>query len=207
MNKIKKYYRKNKASKETKVFFITTMLMISLIATIGIVSARVPHGIKGYASYCSGGYADGAKVYVNASSIGKSKQTWVGPAGGWGTGFWQVDVGDPDPWPTGTAFTVHIVGQGSYVGWFGSTSGTVSGYSNDMGTITLNPPTLVADASANPTTVVVGETVSFTGSATGGAAPYTWDWNFGGGWNSSLSKIQHTLHILPRNHNCNFDCY
>ena len=160
MTNIKKYYKKNKASKQTKVFFITAMLMASFfITSIRTVSAIVPHAILGYASYCSGGNADGAKVYVNASSIGKSKTTWVGPAGGWATGFWQVDVGDPDSWPSGTAFTVHIVGQGSHVGWWASTSGSVSGYSNDMGTISLNPPTLVADASASPTTVVVGETV------------------------------------------------
>jgi len=193
MNKIKKYFRKNKAGKQTKVFFITAILMASLLITsIELVTARTPHPIIGYASYCSGGYADGAKVYVNASSIGKQKTTWVGPAGGWATGYWQVDVGDPDVWPTGTPFTVQIVGQGGHAGWFGSTSGTVSGYFNDMGTITLNPPTLIADANANPTIVVVGETVYFTGSATGGATPYSWSWNFGDGQTSNLQNPTHS---------------
>ena len=193
MNKIKKYIRKNKAGRQTKVFFINAMIVIILLlSSINIASARVPHPIYGYATYCSGGNADGAKVYVNASSIGKQKITWVGPAGGWTSGYWQVDTGDPDVWPTGTSFTVDIVGQGSYNGWKGSASGTISGNYNNMGTITVNPPTLVADAGASPTTVVVGETVQFTGSATGGAPSYTWDWNFGDG--TSHSNLQNPTH-------------
>ena len=33
---------------------------------------------------------------------------------------------------------------------------------------------LIADASGSPTTIVEGESVSFTGSATGGILPYNW---------------------------------
>ena len=200
MNKIKKYYRKNKAGKQTKVFFITTVILISLIVTsINFAAALIPHPILGYAVYCSGGNADGAKVWVNSSI--SHNFTFVGPAGGWGSGYWQVDVGDPLNWPTGTAFTVNIVGQGAHSGWFGSTSGTVGGNSNNMGTISLNPPTLVATADADPTTIVAGETVSFTGSATGGATPYGYSWNFGGDGTSTEQNPTHTFNT-PGTYNC-----
>jgi PKD repeat protein len=201
MNKIKNYY-KNKAGKQKRVFLITfVILTLLIVSSLHVAVALVPHPIFGNAVYCNGGNADGAKVYVNASSIGKQKITFVGPSGGWASGYWQVDVGDPDVWPDGTAFTVHIVGQGAHAGWFGSTSGTISGFSNDMGTITLNSPTLVADADASPTTIVAGETVIFDGSASGGATPYSWSWNFGGDGTSTLEDPTHTFNT-PGSYNC-----
>ncbi|PNX50657.1 MAG: hypothetical protein BV456_06005, partial [Thermoplasmata archaeon M8B2D] len=107
-------------------------------------------------------------------------------------GTFQISISGvpPDPdWPDGTAFTVTIT-DGS---WTGSTTGTVSGAVTDVGMITLYPPTLVASADASPTTIVAGETVTFDGSATGGATPYSWSWNFGGDGTSSLEDPTHTF--------------
>ena len=107
-------------------------------------------------------------------------------------GTFQISISGvpPDPdWPDGTAFTVTIT-DGS---WTGSTSGTVNGPVTDVGMITLYPPTLVASADASPTTIVAGETVSFDGSATGGATPYSWSWNFGGDGTSTQEDPTHTF--------------
>jgi PKD repeat protein len=180
--------KKNKAGNISGAFVISIMLIASILAmAIGPVSAdRIPHAIYGYADYCSGGYADGASVSVTSSE--GTKTTTVGPAGGWVTGGWQVDVGDPDAWPSGTSFTVTITDGG----WQGTASGSVSGSSNNMGTITLDPPTLVATADATPQTVVVSETVNFGGSASGGATPYSWDWDFDDGTpHSNLEDPSH----------------
>jgi PKD repeat protein len=106
-------------------------------------------------------------------------------------GTFQVSISGvpPDPdWPDGTTFTVTIT-DGS---WSGSKSGTVSGTVTDVGMVTLYPPAPVATASANPTTVLVGETVNFYGSATGGSTPYSWDWDFGDG--TTHSSLQNPTH-------------
>jgi len=107
-------------------------------------------------------------------------------------GTFQVSISGipPDPdWPDGTAFTVTIT-DGS---WSGSTTGTVSGTITNVGMVTLYPPTLVATADADPTTIVAGETVNFYGSAVGGATPYSWSWNFGGDGTSTLEDPTHTF--------------
>ena len=51
---------------------------------------------------------------------------------------------------------------------------------------------LTAAAAANPTTGNAPLSVSFTGSATGGAAPYSYSWNFGDG--SAVSTAQNPTH-------------
>jgi len=181
--------KKNKAGNISGAFVISIMLIASILTmAIGPVSAdRVPHPIYGYADYCSGGYADGASVSVTSSE--GTKTTTVGPAGGWATGGWSVDVGDPDAWPSGTSFTVTITDGG----WQGTAAGSVSGSSNNMGTITLDPPTLAANADATPQTVVVSETINFDGSANGGATPYSWDWDFDDGTpHSNLEDPSHS---------------
>ncbi len=118
-----------------------------------ILSPAYP--IFGTAAYYGGGVADDATVEVG-SSIG-FRSTIVGPAGGWDSGWWQVDVGDiPGPgWPEGTTFTVWINGTGGHVGWKGSGSGTVDGIYCDMGQIVLyllapnNPPVFGSPTPSN----------------------------------------------------------
>jgi len=95
----------------------------------------VPHPIYGTAVYQGGGNADGATVQV-VSILGVLNTVVA-------SGAWQVDCGDPGPnWLAGTAFIVWVNGTGSYVGWQGTASGTVSGYYNNMGEIVLRPTSI-----------------------------------------------------------------
>ena len=53
---------------------------------------------------------------------------------------------------------------------------------------TIPIPELIADASGSPRTIYEGESVSFTGSATGGIPPYQWDWDFDDGTSHSTQQ-------------------
>lgn len=180
-----------------KVFSILIILL--LVFSFVIPSAisnpviMTPQPIYGAAEYSTGGPADGAYVEVT-SSLG-TVTTYVGPAGGWNSGYWQVDVGDPGPnWPDGTSFTVIISNN---TGWESNpVTDTVDPSGNNMGTIVLLPPPVNATASATPTTVEVGDPVSFSGSATGGIAPYTYNWDFGDG---NTSTDQNPTHSYQQN--------
>jgi PKD repeat protein len=61
-------------------------------------------------------------------------------------------------------------------------------------TITVSSTTspLTATASANPTSGQAPLTVNFSGSATGGTAPYSYSWNFGDGGSSTSQNPSHT---------------
>ena len=167
------------------LFLITSIFVAGTPISNADGGSRAPKTIWGYVTYCSGGAAVGASVVVHATGYPDETDTT-------GTlGEYQVDVG-PDgggtEWPTGTPFTV----TATISGWSGTNTGTVAGSVTQVD-VTMSPTAaLVATANANPTTVVVGETVSFTGSATGGATPYTWDWNFGDG--SPHSSLQNPTH-------------
>ncbi len=119
----------------------------------------VPYPIFGTAEYEDDGWADGASVEV-VSSEGTLTDTVDG------TGYWQVDCGDPGPdWPEGTDFIVWIYGIGEFEGWIGTASGTVEGSSSDMGNIILIPwPDLDCEGDLDWVDVPVGGTV--TGSFT-----------------------------------------
>jgi PKD repeat protein len=54
------------------------------------------------------------------------------------------------------------------------------------------PPPLVASYIASPTTGNVPFTVNFTGIASGGTPPYSYNWNFGDGGNSAQQNPSHT---------------
>jgi PKD repeat protein len=183
---------KNRSMKRSSLVFML-FLLLSFNNAIFVQSSPIimaPQPIFGLAEYCNGGNADGA--YVEVSSTLGSVQTLVGPAGGWGSGYWQIDVGNPGPnWPVGTSFTV-IITQNS-TGWQStSASGTISVPMNDMGTIILDPPTLTASANADKTTAAIGESIHFSGLATGGASPYVWGWDFGDGSSSTAQNPTHS---------------
>ena len=174
------------------LFLITSIFVAGLPITNADSGSRAPKTIWGYVTYCSGGAAVGASVVVSASGYPDETDTTDY------LGAYQVDVG-PDTgteWPDGTSFTVTAT-LGS---WSGSNTGIVSG-SLTQCDVTLNPPTLVADADASPTTIVVGETVNFYGSATGGATPYSWNWNFGGDGTSTQQNPTHTFNTAGT-YNC-----
>jgi len=170
--------KKTEASNYGGVIFVSLILLLSVITfATPIMSENLPpKTIYGTASRCDGASTGGASVLVS-SSLGSRSTTCDG------AGAWNVNVGEESSelWPDGTGFTVTI----TMSGWSGSTSGTVSGHTN-AGNVNLNPTTsLSATAGANPTIVLVGDTVSFTGSGSGGAPPYTYSWDFNGEGSSS----------------------
>lgn len=162
------------------IIFILILSFI-LINPIGIIKIQPatgrtlqPHPIYGWAEYCNGGDANGA--YVEVTSTLGTKTTYVGPAGGWESGAWSVEVGYFDPWPEGTNFTVTITNNTT--GWTATANGTVSGDYNNMGTLYLEPTYFEAIATANTTIALIGTPVQFNGSTNGGAPPFSWYWDF-----------------------------
>lgn len=182
------------SAKVLSILIILSLVFSFLIpSVISDPAIMTPQPIYGAAEYSTGGPADGAYVEVT-SSLG-TVTTYVGPAGGWNSGYWQVDVGDPGPnWPDGTSFTVIISNN---TGWESNpVTDTVDPSGNNMGTIVLLPPPVNATASATPTTVEVGDPVSFSASATGGITPYTYHWDFGDG---NTSTDQNPTHSYQQN--------
>src|SRR5260370_13920974 len=72
-----------------------------------------------------------------------------------------------------------------------STDGSASPMSDIFGSTTVPP--LTATAGASPASGQTPLTVSFTGSASGGVAPYSYSWNFGDG--TPASTAQSPSHI------------
>ncbi len=168
---------------------LVSLFLITSVIVVGIPSSSVadplpPKTIWGYVTYCNGGAAVGASVVVSASGYPDETDTTDG------SGAYSVDIG-PDTgteWPDGTSFTVTAT-MGS---WSGSNTGTVSGSITQVDVV-LDPPTLSATASATPTTIVAGESVTFDGGASGGATPYSWFWDFDGDGTSSQEDPTHTF--------------
>src|SRR5881396_702319 len=59
-------------------------------------------------------------------------------------------------------------------------------------TVTSPPPPLSASFTYSPSSPQVGQTVSFTGSASGGTSPYSYSWSFGDGSTGTGSSVTHT---------------
>ena len=57
---------------------------------------------------------------------------------------------------------------------------------------TSPPPTLSASFTYSPSSPQIGQTVSFTGSASGGTQPYSYSWSFGDGSTGTGSSAKHT---------------
>jgi PKD repeat protein len=53
------------------------------------------------------------------------------------------------------------------------------------------PPSLTASFTESLSNTVVGQTISFTGSASGGTSPYSYAWNFGDSSTGSGSSVSH----------------
>jgi PKD repeat protein len=182
--------KKNMLKNKINAVDFTAAIVISIILIVSFMVPAIgaeplpPKALYGTAIKCDGGSAAGGSVVVSAS--GYPDETDTVDSGG----AWIVDIGSDTgtEWPDGTSFTVTIT-LGS---WSGSKSGTVNGFT-DAGLVTLDPPTLVASASASETTILEGDTVDFTGSATGGATPYTWDWDFDDGGSSTDQNPSHTF--------------
>ncbi len=71
--------------------------------------------------------------------------------------------------------------------------------SNDAGAGTMGeffrtnpPPALSSNFTYDPTAPVVGTSINFLGSASGGTSPYTYSWDFGDGSTGTSSSVTHT---------------
>src|SRR6266581_2055369 len=69
---------------------------------------------------------------------------------------------------------------------------SASGSANSIQIINVSPvPALVASFSYNPSQPTAGQSVTFTGSATGGVSPYSFSWSFGDGVTSASKSPSH----------------
>ncbi|MGA8302202.1 MAG: PKD domain-containing protein [Thermoplasmata archaeon] len=65
-----------------------------------------------------------------------------------------------------------------------------------MSTLSVDvDPALVASASAATSSSAPGQSVAFSSSTVGGAAPYTYSWNFGDGGTATTSAPVHAFHL------------
>ena len=99
---------------------------------------------------------------------------------------------------TGTGATVtHIYSSpGSYTVTLTVTdTGSPQQTASSRQTITVSapipPPTLTASFTYSPSSPLVGQSISFTGSASGGTSPYTYSWSFGDGSNGTGASVTH----------------
>jgi len=176
-----------KASNYHGAIFVSLILVLSVItfATPTLSENLAPKWIQGYVSRCDSGSAAGASVLVQSSVGSRSTSIDV-------SNYYKVDVGPESgtEWPDSTSFTVTV----TMSGWSGNGGGTVSGGLTTVATIGLNPTSSPsATAGANPTTVLVGSPVSFSGSGSGGASPYTYSWDFNGESSSSSQNPSYSF--------------
>src|SRR5438445_659284 len=70
---------------------------------------------------------------------------------------------------------------------------SASATANSTQTVQISSvPALVAGSSCSPSQPTSGQSVTFTGSATGGVSPYGFSWNFGDGGTSASKSPSHT---------------
>ena len=181
-----------------KTLLLITFCLILFLNIVTIKVNAVPCPIFGKAEYENGVSADGSKVEIK-SEKGVIVST-VGPKGGFESGYWQVDCGEPHNWPVGTNFTLTIKGIGNYSNWSNSTNGTVLIHYTNMGTIILQNQKSnsnlipVADASAGePYSGNVGENISFNATNSFDPDGYiiSWIWDFGDGSKETGEVINH----------------
>src|SRR5207253_655066 len=72
----------------------------------------------------------------------------------------------------------------------GSPQQTVS--SQQSVTVSSPPPALTGSFTFSPSSPQVGQSVSFSGSASGGTSPYSYSWSFGDGSTGTGSSVTHT---------------
>src|SRR6266566_4889552 len=108
---------------------------------------------------------------------------------------------------TGTGLTTSHTysSSGSYTVTLTVTD-SAGGSAKSTQTIQVSPVSaLVASFTSSPSQPLSGQSVTFTGSATGGIAPYTYSWSFGDGGTSTsatdslgtVATISHTITVSP----------
>ena len=186
--------KKNKTSAFNKAT-IPSLLIITFLLIVSIpppleagppFKVFVPKYIYGTAIRCDTTDAYGATVIATATGL-PDENGVVDSGGGW-----SLDIsgdGGQTEWPDGTIFNLEINMTDD---WSGNITGMVNGHT-DIGEITLYPPELIADAGTYTGYYIIGETINFFGSATGGCGDYQWEWDFGD--STSHSYEQNPSHI------------
>ena len=148
------------------------------------VTSPPPPALTASFTYSPSSPAAGQQVTFTASASGG-----ITPYSfGWNFGDGSTGTESTVNHTYGTAgtFTVTLTVKDS-----GSPQQTAS--SQQSVTITNPPsPVLTASFTFSPANPQVGQTVSFTGSASGGTSPYTYSWTFGDGGIGSGSSVTHS---------------
>jgi len=180
---------KHKAGIYLTTLLLLTSVLVGAITTTADQQPLSPHPVYGLADYSTSGWATGADVVLSNGS--GTLSTTVAVDGGW-----SIDVGTPGPgWASGTSFTVTITQNGAYpyTGWSASASGTVGGYYNDVGTVTLTaPPAANTPTVGGDSTAFIGATASFTAQSTdpnGLDVRYEWDYDGDGSVDETTSWV------------------
>ena len=114
-----------------------------------------------------------------------------------GTGSWSCSAhtGTVDNIQEGSGYQIIVTAEdanGTAL-YQGTKTGItiVAGQNTNIGEVPLDPINSLAAVISSPTgnqTITTGQTINFQGTVTGGNAPYTYAWSFGGG--SSNSSVQ-----------------
>lgn len=142
-----------------------------------------------------------AITYIDCSARGVAsiKAKMFDPHGGWSDYEWVcVDhSGTMNNLPAESGYTLSIqaVNNSGKVLFEGEKSGItiIENQNTNLGYVSLEPVdtnelTAIISSPSGPQTITVGQALNFQGSATGGTAPYTYSWNFGGGASNSSAQ-------------------
>src|SRR5438874_9937283 len=149
--------------------------------SFSIVSSTAP--LSASFTYTPASPSVGSQVTFTATASGGTQPysfNWAFGDGSTGTCATTMHA-----YSTAGSFTVVLTVKDS-----GSPQQTVT--SQKSITVTSPPPPLSASFAFSPTSPQVGQTVSFTGSASGGTPPYTFSWTFGDSGTGSGSSVTHT---------------
>ncbi len=132
--------------------------------------------------------ADAAGLYTSTKCIAVNFTGYAN--GGCPSYNWDWDFGDGSEHSNLQNPSHHYSNDGNYFATLTVTD-KIGMTDNDTASVTISTPTLVADANG-PYEGVIGVSISFEGSASGGCKAYEYSWNFGDGTTSTQQNPTHT---------------
>src|SRR5437867_2152521 len=141
------------------------------------------HPLSATFSYSPSSPQVGQQVTFTASASGGTTPysfSWSFGDGSTGTGASITHA-----YSSAGTYTVTLTVQDS-----GSPKQTVSSQHSVI--VSSPPPALTASFTYSPSSPQVGQTVSFTGSSSGGTSPYSYSWSFGDGSTGTGSPVTHS---------------